>query len=100
LITSEKQKKWDEEFIKKGDTLSVFSRYQKWITVTPKNKNRHKPLEKIKNSKKDATSKIMPSWMQINIDKEKLRQDEMTSQKYDCIRDVNIFKNVLIFNFT
>jgi len=84
-------KKWDEEFIKKGDSLSVFSRYQKWITVTPKNKNRHKPLEKIKNSKKDETSKIMPSWMQIQLDKEKIKPSiEMRSQKYDCIRDVNV----------
>ena len=54
------------------------------------------PLEKIKNSKKDETSKIMPSWMQIQIEKGKLKPDEMRSQKYDCIRNVNIIIYVIL----
>ena len=43
----------------------MFSRYKKWITVTPKHKDRRHPLEneKISNTK---TSRIMPSWMLAN----------------------------------
>jgi hypothetical protein len=53
------------------------------------------PLEKIKNSKKDETSKIMPSWMQIQIEKGKLRPDEMRSEKYNSIRNVIIMINFI-----
>ena len=54
------------------------------------------PLEKIKNSKKDETSKIMPSWMQIQIEKGKLKSDEMRSQKYDSIRNVNTIIYIML----
>ena len=46
------------------ETVSIFSKFQKWITVTPKHKNRKRPLEKEKIESMDKTSKIMPNWMQ------------------------------------
>ena len=36
------------EKLNKEDTLFIISRYQSWITVTPKGKNRKRPLEKLK----------------------------------------------------
>ena len=87
LINEKNLKKWDEEFIKKGDTLSLFSRYQKWITVTPTHKDRRKPLEKIKIKKMEETSKIMPSWMQVKA-LNKSPPDLMRSQEYTSLRNV------------
>ncbi len=59
-----KIKKFNEEIAKKNDTLSVFSRYQNWITVTPKNRDRRHALEKKKITHMDETSSIMPKWME------------------------------------
>jgi hypothetical protein len=88
VVTEGKQKEWNEAFEKKGDTLSVFSRFQKWITVTPKNKNRRKALEKVKITKMEETSKIMPNWMQIKVNKEAIKPDEMISTEYQSFKDV------------
>ena len=58
--------------INKEDTLFIVSRYQSWITVTPKRKNRKRPLEKLKaviimlkKANMEETSKVVPNWMQI-----------------------------------
>ena len=59
-----KIKKFNEEIAKKNDTLSVFSRYQNWITVTPKNRDRRHALEKKKTTNMEETSSIMPKWME------------------------------------
>lgn len=32
-----------------GDSLTYLSKIQGWITVTPRNRNRRKPLEKLRN---------------------------------------------------
>jgi hypothetical protein len=80
--------------IQKEDTLSVFSRYKKWITVTPRSKNRKMPLEKIKAEKTEETSKIMPKWMQISAISAKPNYDELKSAEY-LSRDVKLTK--LIF---
>lgn len=50
--------------MKNEETLSIFSKFQKWITVTPNSQNRKRPLEKEKIKSMDKTSKIMPNWMQ------------------------------------
>lgn len=51
-------------------TMTIISRNQGWITVTPKNKNRNKPVEKVGVSD-DATksSKLTPNWMQCQYPK-------------------------------
>jgi hypothetical protein len=53
-------------------TMTIVSRNQGWITVTPKNKNRKKPVEKFGVSG-DATvsSKLTPNWMQCDYPKNK-----------------------------
>lgn len=53
-------------------TMTIVSRNQGWITVTPKNKNRKKPVEKYGVSG-DATisSKLTPNWMQCQYPKNK-----------------------------
>lgn len=65
VVPEWKAKKFDEELIKKEDTISVFSRYQNWITVTPRSKDRRHPLEKIKPTKKEDASRTMPKWMEL-----------------------------------
>jgi len=53
----------DEELISKGDSLNVLSGHQGWITVTPKTKNRTRPLEMEKTERMDQPSKSTPYWM-------------------------------------
>ena len=69
----------------------MFSRYNKWITVTPKSKNRRKPLEKMKIEKMDETSKIMPNWMQIKGKKDMELYGMFKSAEYNSIRHVCFF---------
>jgi hypothetical protein len=71
--------------------LFVFSRYQKWITVTPKNQNRKRPLENTKNVKMEETSKIVPKWMQIKVAKDKLQEDQFKSAQFQSFSNVRIF---------
>lgn len=51
-------------------TMTIISRNQGWITVTPKNKNRKKPVEKFGVAGDAAkTSKLTPNWMQCQYPK-------------------------------
>lgn len=50
--------------MKSEETISIISKFQRWITVTPKTKNRKRPLERERIQSMDKTSKIMPKWMQ------------------------------------
>ena len=51
-------------------TMTIISKNQGWITVTPKNKNRKKPVEKFGVSGDAAkTSKLTPNWMQCQYPK-------------------------------
>lgn len=95
IVNDKKLKDWNEALAKNEETISVFSRYNKWITVTPKNKNRKKALEKIKIQKMEETSKIMPNWMQIKISKDKIKEDNMRQSEYQSMRDVNINFNTI-----
>ena len=90
VIDENKMKIYEEKQIKNEETLSVFSRYQKWITVTPRSKNRKRPLENMKNLKMDETSKIMPNWMQIKVNKDKIKEDELRSAEYNSMRNVKL----------
>lgn len=91
VVTDEKNQKYDEIIAKNEETLCLFSRYNKWITVTPKSKNRRKPLEKMKIGKMDETSKTMPNWMQIRAKKDMELYEKMRSAEYNSIRHVNKF---------
>lgn len=83
ILNQDKLKNIEDKMSKNEETLSVFSRYQKWITVTPKNKNRRKPLEKVKKINMEETSKVVPNWMQIKIDKEKIKEDALKPAEYN-----------------
>ena len=96
VVTDEKNKQYNDLICKNEETLSIFSRYNKWITVTPKSKNRRKPLEKMKIEKMDETSKIMPNWMQIRSKKDMELYGKMKSAQYNSIRHVI---NFLFFLF-
>ena len=41
-----KSKLYNDEIIKKNDTITIFSKNQNWLTVTPEKKDRRKALEK------------------------------------------------------
>jgi hypothetical protein len=88
VVTEEKNKKYNEILCNNEETLSIFSRYNQWITVTPKTKNRRKPLEKLKIEKMDETSKIMPNWMQIKVKKDMDLYGMFKSVEYNSIRNV------------
>jgi hypothetical protein len=83
VVTEDKEKYWDEKTIKNEETLSILSRFHKWITVTPKGKDRKRPLEKMKNNNMEETSKIMPNWMQIKHQLEGNKEDTMMSALYN-----------------
>lgn len=51
--------------------ISVISKNQGWITVTPRSLNRKKPVEKCIDGDATKTSILTPSWMQIGYEKNK-----------------------------
>lgn len=53
-------------YLRNQENILVFSKYQKWITVNPKQMNRKRPLEKMKNSRLDRNSITVPDWMKTN----------------------------------
>lgn len=77
-----KVKQFDDYLVKNEDTISVFSRYQNWITVTPKHKDRRHPLEKAKATKKEQTSRIMPKWMEIRNSQSTRLPENLKSVEY------------------
>jgi hypothetical protein len=38
----------NRKYIENKESLHVLSKFQRWITITPKSKNRNKPLENVK----------------------------------------------------
>jgi len=56
-------KETDDKQINKGVSLSVLSGYQGWITITPRSKNRCRPLEMERSASLDQPSKVTPYWM-------------------------------------
>ena len=65
-----KVKLFKEDLAKKEETITVFSKNQNWLTVTPRNQDRRKALEKNKILDMDITSKLMPKWMEIKHKKD------------------------------
>ena len=55
----------DNYYASQNKNLSVLSRFNHWITIDPKSKDRKHYMEKIKNDLR-CESKVSPEWMQIN----------------------------------
>ena len=62
IMNEKKLKDCQEQLYKNEEFITIFSRYQKWITVTPRNKNRKKPLEKEKKVNYYNKEKIRIKW--------------------------------------
>ena len=63
--------------VDKTGMVTVISKNQGWITLTPRSMNRRKPLERGGNANDNTkTSILTPSWMQIPIDKEAVPKEE------------------------
>ena len=45
--------------------MQVISKAQGWITVTPNNKNRKRPVEKLKLNDASKVNALSPVWMQV-----------------------------------
>ena len=84
-VPSWKIKQFNEYLEKNEDTIHILSKHQNWITVTPKSKDRTHPLEKMKAINLEATSKIMPKWMEIKS-KQQNRVENLKSVEYYPIR--------------
>lgn len=62
IPSKERTKKQEHDLINKEETITLLSRNKSWITVTPRSKNRRKPLENIR-VKNDEPSPVLPQWM-------------------------------------
>ena len=80
-----KTKLFKEELAKKKETITVFSKNQNWLTVTPREQDRKKALEKNKILDMDVTSKLMPNWMEIKYKKDNniIGSDKFKSVEYN-----------------
>lgn len=55
--------------VDKTGMVTIISKNQGWITLTPRSMNRRKPLERDGNANDNTkTSILTPSWMQIPVD--------------------------------
>ena len=81
LVPQWKSNLFNDELVKKQDTITVFSKNQNWLTVTPRGKDRRNALEKKRILDMDVTSKLMPRWMEIKIGNKK--PDNFKSIEYN-----------------
>lgn len=84
VITTDKLKRFNKE-LEKQETITLLSKTKNWITVTPKHKNRRKPLESIKVKNVEG-SKILPEWMQPKYHQQ-ISPDFLTHKSYTSIRN-------------
>lgn len=67
--------------VDKTGMVTVISKNQGWITLTPKAMNRRKPLEREGNANDNTkTSILTPSWMQIPIDANSVPKSDTMGQ--------------------
>ena len=85
IIPDWKAKLFKEELEKKEDLITVFSKNQNWLTVTPRKQDRRKALEKNKILNMEVTSKLMPKWMDLKYKKDKniVDGDKFISVEYN-----------------
>jgi hypothetical protein len=86
VVPEWKVKQFNDYIKKNEDTISIFSRYQNWITVDPKNMDRRHPLEKLKVNQMVQTSKIMPKWMELTHTKCGKSPENLKSVEYYPIK--------------
>ena len=86
VVPEWKVKQFNDYIKKNEDTISIFSRYQNWITVDPKNMDRRHPLEKSKVNQMIQTSKIMPKWMELTHTKCGKNPENLKSVEYYPIK--------------
>ncbi len=82
-ITNEAQmKKVNDIVTQKEESIRVFSRFNNWITVSPKSKNRKHAFEKNISSNMQNRDKVIPKWMQQPIDKSKIPEHKFRPIEY------------------
>lgn len=92
-----KVKQLHEYFKKTEDTLNVLSKYQNWITVSTKTRNRKRPLEKLKPTNPNLNDKLLPSWMVIKGKNKFRKSDEVfKSIEYYPIKEKTRGRMILI----
>ena len=70
--------------------VTIVSKNQGWITVTPRSMNRRKPLERSGNSNDNTkTSILTPSWMQIPIPLNSIPKNPLHPTTFGCLRKEN-----------
>ena len=85
IIPDWKLKKYKENLARNEETIRIISKHQSWITTTPMSNDRRHPLEKLKVSKREETSKLMPKWMEIKY-KSCKREVVLKSVEYSPIK--------------
>lgn len=69
--------------------VTVISKNQGWITVTPKHQNRKKPLEKSNDGDVTKTSILTPSWMNMPYPKNKTDPMQGKAEKFGLRGETN-----------
>ena len=64
------------------ESIRVFSRFNNWITVSPKTKSRKHAFEKNVTTNMQNRDKVIPKWMQQHIDKNKIPEGKFRPQEY------------------
>ena len=85
ILPDWKIEQFNNYLAKNEDTINIISKHQSWITVSPRTKDRKRPLEKMKAENMEVTSKIMPKWMEI-IHKNEKNVENLKSVEYYPIR--------------
>ena len=60
-----KIKQLNEHIAKNEEAIHLLSKQQKWITISPKTRDRRHPLEKSKVMNDENHDKLIPKWMKI-----------------------------------
>ena len=82
-ITNEAQlKKVNDIVTQKEESIRVFSRFNNWITVSPKSKSRKHAFEKNISTNKQNRDKVIPKWMQQPVDKSKIPEHKFKPVEY------------------
>lgn len=74
--------------VDKTGMVTIVSKNQGWITVTPQTMNRRKPLERGGNANDNTkTSILTPSWMQIPVEPTKVpKSDPLEATLFGTLR--------------
>ena len=81
-----KLQQYKEHLARKEDTIRIISKHQNWITTTPMANDRRHPLEKLKVSKMEETSRLMPKWMENKHKNCKREEEVLKSVEYSPIK--------------